>query len=60
MPSRDVTLTDKTALFEQIKNQSPNISHRQLEKVTGMPKLQALHSSNSNGEMNGHYAKDKK
>jgi hypothetical protein len=38
MPRRDVTLTDKTALLEQVKNQLPNISHCQLMEITGVPK----------------------
>jgi DNA-binding IclR family transcriptional regulator len=38
MPRRDLTLADKTALLEQIKNQPPNTSHRQLADITGVPK----------------------
>jgi hypothetical protein len=38
VPKRDVTLTDKTALLEKIKNQPPNTSHRQLVEITVAPK----------------------
>jgi hypothetical protein len=38
MPRRDLTLADKTALPEKIKNQPPNTSHRELAKITGVPK----------------------
>jgi hypothetical protein len=60
MPRRGVTVTDKTALFEQIKNQPPNTSHRQLAEATGVPTLHALHNRKSDCEMNGHYATDKR
>jgi hypothetical protein len=38
MTRRDVTLADKISLSEKIKNQAPNSSHRQLAKITGVPK----------------------
>jgi plasmid maintenance system antidote protein VapI len=38
MPRGDLTLTDKIALFGQVKNQPPNTSHRQLAEITGVPK----------------------
>jgi hypothetical protein len=33
---RDVTLSDRTALLEKIKNQVPNTSHCQLVEITGV------------------------
>jgi DNA-binding IclR family transcriptional regulator len=38
MSRRDLTLADKIALLEQIKNQLPNTSHHQLAEKTGVPK----------------------
>jgi hypothetical protein len=38
MPMGDVTLTDKTALPEKIKNQPSNTSHHQLAEITRVPK----------------------
>jgi hypothetical protein len=38
LPTRDLTLIDKTALVEQIKNQQLNTSHRRLAEVTGVLK----------------------
>jgi DNA-binding IclR family transcriptional regulator len=38
MPRRDLTLADKIALLEQVKNQPPNTGHRQLVEITGVPK----------------------
>jgi hypothetical protein len=37
IPRRDLTLTDKIALLEQVKNQLPNTSHHQLAEITGVP-----------------------
>jgi hypothetical protein len=37
MPRRDVTLTDKIALLEQVKNQMPNTNHCQLVETPGVP-----------------------
>jgi hypothetical protein len=38
MPRRDVTLADKIALLEKIKNQPPDTGHRQLAEITGLSK----------------------
>jgi hypothetical protein len=38
VPRRDVTLADKIALLEKIKNQLPATSHQQLAEITGVPK----------------------
>jgi hypothetical protein len=38
MPRRYLTLTDKTALLEQIKNRPSNTSHCQPAQITGVPK----------------------
>jgi plasmid maintenance system antidote protein VapI len=38
MPARNLTLADKIALLEQIKDQPPNISQHQLAKITVVPK----------------------
>jgi plasmid maintenance system antidote protein VapI len=38
MPRRYVTLADKPALLEEIKNQPPNTSDHQLAEITGVPK----------------------
>jgi hypothetical protein len=43
MPKRDLTLADKIALLEQIKNQPPNTSHYQLVEITGVPKCTTAH-----------------
>jgi hypothetical protein len=43
MPRRDLTLADKTALLEQIKNQPPDTSHRQLVEIIGVPKSTVAH-----------------
>jgi hypothetical protein len=42
MPRRDLTLTDKIALFEKIKNQPLN-THHQLAERTGVPKSTIAH-----------------
>jgi hypothetical protein len=54
VPRRDVTLTDTLASIENIKNQTPNTSHQQLEEITVVLnlKLHMLHSSKRNCEMN--------
>jgi hypothetical protein len=36
MPRRDLTVADKTALLEQIKNQPSNTSHHQLAVITAL------------------------
>jgi hypothetical protein len=58
MHRRDVTLIDKIALLEKIKNQQPNTSYCQLVQITGVlkSKLHALLSSKRNCEKNRHYA----
>jgi hypothetical protein len=38
MPRRDVTLADKIALLEKIKNQPPNTNHRQWAEINGVLK----------------------
>jgi DNA-binding MurR/RpiR family transcriptional regulator len=38
MPKRGVTIAEKISLFEKIKNQPPNTSHRQLAEITGVSK----------------------
>jgi hypothetical protein len=38
MPRRNVTVGDKIALLEKIKNQPPNTSHGQLAQLNGVPK----------------------
>lgn len=56
----DLTLANRTAILDQIKNQPPNTSHRRLTEITGVPYLQShpLFSSKSNCERNGHYDRD--
>jgi hypothetical protein len=43
MPRTDVTLADRIALLEKIKNQLPNTSHHQLAEIAGMPKSTFAH-----------------
>jgi DNA-binding IclR family transcriptional regulator len=43
MPRRDLTFADKIALLEEIKNQPPNTSHRQLAEIIGVPKSTTAH-----------------
>jgi hypothetical protein len=38
IPRRHLKLADKIALLEEIKNQPPNPSRRQLMQITGVPK----------------------
>jgi hypothetical protein len=61
MPRRDVTLTDKIVLLEQIKNRNPNTSYCQLAEITAVPKSTIAHviQPQENCEMNGHCTMDK-
>jgi hypothetical protein len=43
MPRRNVTLAIKIALHGKNKNQSPNTSHHQLVKITGVLKSTTAH-----------------
>jgi hypothetical protein len=38
VPRRNVTVAEKIALLEKIKNESPGTSHRQLADITVAPK----------------------
>jgi hypothetical protein len=38
-----ITLTDKIALLEKLKNQVPNVSHHQLAEISGVPKSTIVH-----------------
>jgi hypothetical protein len=59
VPRRDVTLTDKFALLEKIKNQPPNTSHQQLEEITVVPKSTIAHVTQQQEKLHdGHYATD--
>jgi hypothetical protein len=56
----DLTLANRTAILDQIKNQPPSTSHRWLTEITGVPHLQShlLFSSKTHCERNGHYERD--
>jgi hypothetical protein len=56
MPKRDVTLTDKTALLDKIKNQLPSTSQRQLAEITRVPKSTIQQQEKLRDD--GHYARD--
>jgi hypothetical protein len=43
MPRTNVTLADRIALLENIKNQLPNTSHHHLAEIAGMPKSTITH-----------------
>jgi hypothetical protein len=60
MSRRNLTLTDKIAVLEQIKNQPRNTSHHHLAEITGVPKstIARIIQQQINCEMNGHYMKD--
>ena len=38
MQRNDLTLSNKIALLNKIKNQPPNTSYRRLAEITGVPK----------------------
>jgi hypothetical protein len=44
IPGTDLTLTDKTALLEQIINQPPNNSHNKLAETTAVPESTIAHA----------------
>ena len=38
MPRKDLTIDEKIVVLGKIREQSPNTSHRQLAKTTGVPR----------------------
>ena len=38
MPQKDLTIAEKIFVLGKIREQPPNISHRQLAEITGVPK----------------------
>ena len=38
MPRKDLTIAEKIVVLRKIREQPPNISHRQLAEITGVPK----------------------
>ena len=38
MPRKDLTIAERIVVLRKIKEQPPNISHRQLAEITGVPR----------------------
>ena len=38
MPQKDLAIAEKIVVLRKIREQPPNISHRQLAEITGVPK----------------------
>jgi hypothetical protein len=59
MPRRNVTLADKIASLEKIKNQPPDTCHRQLGEITGVLKSSIARAIQQKEKLQcGHYAMD--
>ena len=38
MPKKELTIAERVVVLRKIREQSPNISHRQLAEITGVPR----------------------
>ena len=38
MPQKDLTIAERVVVLRKIREQPPNISHRQLAEITGVPR----------------------